>query len=90
MNVKNYFDDDEKDDDQPTKCVRLKNLNESDYSGKRFNGWLIISAVDKEKNIYKVVCSCGKEFVRNIYHIVSYKVNQCKFCYRKKTFFNLM
>ena len=57
MNVKNYFDDDEKDDDQPTKCVRLKNLNESDYSGKRFNGWLIVSAVDKEKNVYKVVLS---------------------------------
>lgn len=93
MSVNKYFDDDEEeseDSDQVRVHVKLRSMNRKDYSGQRFNEWLVITVIDQRSNVYKVVCSCGKEFVRDVYAIVNYQVNQCRFCYKKKASFNLM
>ena len=92
MKVNKYFDDQEEESELSEAVIRVKlrSMNKIDYSGKRFNEWLIIKVVDHRANIYKVVCSCGKEFVRDVYAIVNYQVNQCRFCYKKKAYFNLL
>lgn len=93
MNVKKYFDDDEEEKEGSNEAivhVKLRSMNKVNYSGRRFNEWLIISVVDQRSNIYKIVCSCGKEFVRDVYPIVNYQINQCRFCYKKKAYFNLL
>lgn len=92
MKVNKYFDDEEEESElsEVVTRVKLRSMNKIDYSGKRFNEWLIIENVDQRSNIYKVVCSCGKEFIRDVYAIVNYQVNQCRFCYKKKAYFNLL
>lgn len=92
MKVNKYFDDEEEESELSEAVIRVKlrSMNKIDYSGKRFNEWLIIEIVDQRANIYKVVCSCGKEFIRDVYAIVNYQVNQCRFCYKKKAYFNLL
>lgn len=92
MKVNKYFDDQEEESElsEAVIGVKLRSMNKIDYSGKRFNEWLIVEIVDQRSNIYKVVCSCGKEFIRDVYAIVNYQVNQCRFCYKKKAYFNLL
>lgn len=93
MNVKQYFDDDEEQKEESGQLrvhVKLRSMNKQDYSGRRFNEWSIVAVIDQRSNIYKVVCSCGKEFIRDVYAIVNYQVNQCRFCYKKKAYFNLL
>lgn len=90
MKVNKYFDEEEESSSEQVKRVKLRSMNKVDYSGKRFNEWLIVQAVDHKENIYKVVCSCGKESIRNVCAIVNYQVNQCRFCYKKKAYFNLL
>lgn len=90
--MKNYFDDDDgkEEEHQAIVHVKLRCMNKKDYSGQQFNEWSIIAVIDQRSNVYKVVCSCGKEFVRDVYAIVNYQVNQCRFCYKKKAYFNLL
>lgn len=93
MSAEKYFESDEEENRESSEVVvsvKLRNMNKHDYSGKRFNEWYIVAVIDQRSNIYKVVCSCGKEFTRDVYNIVNYQVNQCRFCYKKKASFNLL
>jgi len=93
VNVKQYFDDEQDEEESSNEAViRIKprTMNKDDYSGKRFNEWSIVSVVDQKANIYKVVCSCGKEFIRDVYLIINLQNKQCRFCYKKKAYFNLL
>lgn len=88
----NYFDDEEELEEPVADkangiFIKLKYLSNTDFTGYVFNKWTILELVDHPKNIYKVKCACGREYVRKIYVIVNNKIFSCSNCYRKSRMF---
>ncbi len=91
MSANRYFDDeDEQEEPELIVALKARQMNKIDFSGRQFNEWTIMSVVDQKENVYKTVCSCGREFKRDVYPIVNYLINQCRFCSKKKSFFNVL
>lgn len=93
MSVNKYFDNDEEEQEEKLETIvriKLRSMNKIDFSGRKFNEWFIIAVIDQRANVYQVVCSCGREFTRDVYPIVNYLINQCRFCYKKKSYFNAL
>lgn len=85
--VSNYFDEEQEEQEEKSQPLKLKYIRTIDFTGQQFNEWTIVSMVDQYHNIYKVFCSCGKEFVRNVYPIVKCQIYRCRFCQKRKGFF---
>lgn len=75
------------DGEEAPKVVK-KRKQKKDLSGQVYGNWIIISAINIRKDIYRVQCICGKEFERYIRGIVSGRASACFLCYRKSKVFN--
>jgi hypothetical protein len=58
-----------------------------DRSGEKINSWQILEFVGPKIQMYRVRCGCGREYIRNVYAILSYSVKHCYVCEKKRGVF---